>query len=235
MSSSAGIMQPYFLPYIGYFQLIGQVGTFVIYDNIKYTKKGWINRNRILLEGRPATITLPLKNGPDHLEIGQRQIADSFRASVILNKISAAYRKAPFYEETYGLLKSILDFPGCNLFDFLRNSIAATCLHLGLGTRIVSSSEIVTGSHLRGQDRVIALCQALGASTYLNPIGGKELYSSSVFEQAGIQLRFLKSNLSPYTQCGQAFVEALSIIDVLCFNGRQVTASLVGRDFRIES
>lgn len=234
MSSSAGIMQPYFFPYIGYFQLIGQVDDFVLYDNVKYTKKGWINRNRILQDGHPVTITLPLKGGSDFLEIGQRQIADAFRAGELLNKVANAYRKAPFFDETWPLLESILSHEVTNLFDFLRNAITAICAYLELSTRLLTSSRIEIAPGLVGQDRIIALCRKVGATTYINPIGGKDLYSPGAFEEAGIRLRFLRSRLSPYPQGGHAFVEALSIIDVLCFNGRKATTALVARDFLFE-
>lgn len=227
-------MQPYFLPYIGYFQLIGQVDDFVLYDNVKYTKKGWINRNRILLNGHPMTITLPLRGGSDFLEIGQRRIADAFRAEDFLNKVASAYRKAPFFDETWLLLESIMTHKDVNLFGFLLNSITAICAHLELGTRLMVSSSIEIDPGIGGQDRVIALCRKIGATTYINPIGGKDLYSPRAFEEAGIRLQFLRSRLSPYPQGTHAFVEALSIIDVLFFSGRKATADLVARDFLFE-
>lgn len=227
-------MQPYLLPYIGYFQLIGQVDNFVLYDDVKYTKKGWINRNRILQDGHPVTITLPLKSSSDFLEIGQRRIADSFRAVALLNKVANAYRKAPFFDETWPLLESILTHEEPNLFGFLSNSIAAICAHLELGTQLLISSHIKIDPSLRGQDRVIALCRKIGATTYINPIGGKELYSQDAFGEARIRLQFLRSRLSPYPQETHTFVEALSIIDVLCYIGQKQTADLVARDFVLE-
>ena len=72
------IMQPYFFPYIGYFQLIKSVDEFVIYDNIQYTKKGWINRNRILVNGTDYLISLPLKKDSDYLNVVDRQLAESW-------------------------------------------------------------------------------------------------------------------------------------------------------------
>ena len=97
-------MQPYFFPYIGYFQLIQSVDVFIVYDNIKYTKKGWINRNRIQNAGREAVITLPLKNAPDHLDIREREIAEEFARDKLLNRISGAYRRAPHFGEVFPLV-----------------------------------------------------------------------------------------------------------------------------------
>ncbi len=72
------IMQPYFFPYIGYFQLINTVDEFVVYDNIEFTKKGWINRNRILVNGKDEYITLPIKKDSDFLHVKDRFLAETW-------------------------------------------------------------------------------------------------------------------------------------------------------------
>ena len=89
------IMQPYFMPYIGYFQLLHASDTFVLYDNIQYTKKGWINRNRIIQNNNVITFTIPIKKDSDYLNIWDRQIADSFKREKLCNQIMNSYRKAP--------------------------------------------------------------------------------------------------------------------------------------------
>lgn len=89
------IMQPYFLPYSGYFQLIAASDLFVVYDNIKYTKKGWINRNRFLRDGKAVPFSLPLKHAPDSLEIRERELTANFNPGKLLNQFRAAYRQAP--------------------------------------------------------------------------------------------------------------------------------------------
>src|SRR5438445_505000 len=100
-----GIMQPYFFPYIGYFQLINAVDEFVVYDNIEFTKKGWINRNRILVNGKDAYITIPLKKDSDYLNVNERWLADvwTVERKKLLNRITESYRKAPYYESIYNL------------------------------------------------------------------------------------------------------------------------------------
>src|SRR5438876_6542512 len=118
-----GIMQPYFLPYIGYWQLLAAVDRFVLYDNIKYTKKGWINRNRLLRNGAEAFFTIPLKKGSDFLDIADRALADDFDPDTILNPLRAAYRKAPFFSQTFPLIETIVTAAPRNLFDYLHNSI----------------------------------------------------------------------------------------------------------------
>ncbi|AVC45854.1 wbqC-like family protein (plasmid) [Rhizobium leguminosarum bv. viciae] len=86
------IMQPYFFPYIGYFQLIHAVDKFVVYDNIKYTKKGWINRNRILRNGEDYTFSLPIKAASDSLDICDRTLSTEFDRNKLVNQIQGAYR-----------------------------------------------------------------------------------------------------------------------------------------------
>ena len=113
------IMQPYFLPYIGYFQLIAAVDTFIIYDNVKYTKKGWINRNRLLLNGRDAMFSLPLKKDSDYFDIDKRELANEFNPNKLLNQIIGAYRHAPQFKETLPLIEKIIQIPEKNLF-FIR-------------------------------------------------------------------------------------------------------------------
>jgi hypothetical protein len=212
------IMQPYFLPYVGYFQLINAVDTFVVYDTVKYTKKGWINRNRFLRNGQAATFSLPLKRAPDTLDVRDREIAPEFRGQSLLAQVHGAYRRAPEFEPTYALLERVMASEERNLFLFIERSIRLTCDHLGIRTSIERSPEIPAPAGLRGQDRVLAICEAVGTAGYINPIGGLELYSREAFAARGIELLFLRSRPLEYPQFGARFVPHLSILDVLMFN-----------------
>lgn len=212
------IMQPYFLPYIGYWQLINSVDIFVVYDNIKYTKKGWINRNRMLRYDTDTTFTLPLKSASDSLDIRERELASDFNCDKILNQLDAAYRKAPGFAACWPLVERIIRYEDSNLFGFLHHSVIQICQHLGITTPIVISSTIPIDHALRGTDKVLAICHALGTDTYINPIGGTALYDREHFAENGIALHFLQSKLIPYDQFGAQFVPWLSIIDLLMFN-----------------
>jgi hypothetical protein len=219
-TSKAGIMQPYFFPYIGYFQLIDAVDRFVVYDQIKYTKKGWINRNRMLVNGQDVLFSLPLKNASDSLDICERELAADFDPRDLLNKIAGAYRRAPFFGQAYPLVEEVVYSQDRNLFQFLYHSIVTTCRHLGIATDITASSEIAVDRSTTGQDRVLAICRALGAGEYINAIGGEELYSRDEFRRRGIVLKFINSRPFEYPQFGPHFVPSLSIIDVLMFNSQ---------------
>jgi len=216
-----GIMQPYFMPYIGYWQLLAMVDTFVIYDNIQYTKKGWINRNRFLQNDKDALFTIPLKKDSDFLDVGKRFLANEFNGSKLLNQLQGGYRKAPFFETVFALVASIIRAEQRNLFDYIHHSIRLTSAYLGIQTPLVVSSSVSIDHSLRGEDKVIALCKAMGATTYINAIGGQELYSKSSFGAAGITLGFIKTRPLTYQQFGAPFVPNLSIIDVMMFNSAE--------------
>lgn len=213
-----GIMQPYFFPYIGYFQLITAVDMFIIYDNVKYTKKGWINRNRMLQNDKDVMFSLPLKNDSDYLNVCKRELAADFNRDKLLNQIKGAYRRAPYFAQTFPLIERIVRHKDTNLFRFLHYSIVKTCEHLGIKTEIRISSSIAIDHGLKSQDKVLALCEAVGASTYVNTIGGMELYSKETFREKGIELQFIQPKLFKYPQFGNNFVPWLSIIDVMMFN-----------------
>jgi hypothetical protein len=212
------IMQPYFLPYIGYFQLIAAVDVFVLYDNIKYTKKGWINRNRMLLNGADAVFSLPLSKASDSLDVVQRHLADDFNQEKLLSQFKGAYCRAPYFSQVFPLLEKIVRNDERNLFRYIHNSIVEVCRYLDIATEIRISSEISIDHDLKGQDKVLALCQAISTDTYINASGGMELYSKDVFMGNNVELKFIKSTPFEYAQFGAPFIPWLSIIDVLMFN-----------------
>jgi hypothetical protein len=228
-----GIMQPYFLPYLGYYQLIENCDVFVLYDNIEYSKRGWINRNRMLFNGAPRTFTLPLAHSSDHLDIADKQIAAEFNPDKLFSLFRQAYRRAPHWESVNGTVVDVLRFPNRNLFDFLKNALELTTSAMGVDTPVISSSGVDIHPRLHGQDRVLATCQALGATEYVNPIGGLELYDGNAFRQQGIELRFLRSGLSPYRQFNNTFVDSLSVVDAMMFLDADELSLRLKDDFSI--
>lgn len=212
-----GVMQPYFMPYIGYFQLISAVDVFIVYDNIKYTKKGWINRNRMLLNGADAMFSIPVKKDSDALNVVQRELASDFNRNKLLGQFKGAYGKAPHFTETYKLLERVVFCKDDNLFQYIHHSLIEICRHLEIETEIKVSSSIPIDHNLKGQDKVLALCDAMKADTYINAIGGIDLYDKSEFRAYGIDLQFIKAMPFEYAQFSTPFVPWLSIIDVLMF------------------
>ena len=216
-------MQPYFLPYIGYFHLMNSVDEFVIYDNIKYTKKGWINRNKILVNNNDKIITLPIKKDSDYLNIKDRVLADSWgqEKKKLLNLIKSSYKKSPYFNKVFPVINSCLESPNTNLFEFILNSLHLLISYLGINTKITISSNINIDHTLKSKNKVISICKKLNANTYINAIGGQELYNDKDFKNEGIDLKFIKSSFLKYKQYNNEFVPWLSILDVLMFNKKQ--------------
>jgi hypothetical protein len=218
-----GIMQPYFFPYIGYFQLMNAVDEFIIYDNIEFTKKGWINRNRILVNGNDSFISIPIKKDSDYLDIRNRSLAEiwSLEKKKILNRIIASYKKAPIFESVYPIIEKCFFFEEDNLFKFIYNSLTILKEYLEIKTPFLISSTISIDHALKADKKVVAICKARKADLYLNPIGGIELYRRDDFKDEGIDLYFLKSDEVRYKQFNNEFVPWLSMIDVMMFNSKE--------------
>lgn len=216
-----GIMQPYFLPYIGYWQLLNAVDKFVVYDNIQFTTKSWIRRNRILENAKDALFTIPLKSDSDYLDIRDRFVSDQYfnkDSRKIIRKIKDAYRKAPYFDEAMPVIEKCFLYQEKNLFKFIFNSIKIISEYLGITTEIIVSSQIEMDHSLKSQERVLEICRKLSTTVYINPIGGLELYDSESFKFNGIDLKFIKSKNVEYKQFDNEFVPNLSIIDVMMFN-----------------
>ncbi|MCU0338885.1 MAG: WbqC family protein [Spirosomaceae bacterium] len=213
------IMQPYFLPYIGYLQLIQAVDKFVFYDDVNYINKGWVNRNRMLLNGQEYLFTIPLKDASQNKRINEISLSDDPKwRDKLLKTIEQSYKKAPYFGETFGLIEQILRLPTTNLSEWIFGSFGLLNAHLGITTEIVASSGIYQNTHLKAQERILDICRQERATHYINPIGGTELYDKATFETEGMTLNFLKTNRIEYPQFKNEFVPWLSILDVMMFN-----------------
>jgi len=226
-------MQPYFFPYIGYFQLIAASDQLVVYDNIKYTKKGWINRNRFLLNGKDTIFTIPLKKDSDILDVRDRRISPEFQRGKLVEQLKAAYLRAPQFDNVFPQIAKIIGYGSDNLFEYVSHSIQCLCNLLEIETQFIVSSQVPIDHNLRNQDKLLALCSELAASHYLNPIGGAELYSREQFNVAGIKLNFIKTKPIKYTQFGNVFIPNLSIIDVLMFNTLDQVKHMIRLDYEL--
>lgn len=214
-----GIMQPYFLPYIGYWQLMNAVDKYVIYDDVNYIKAGWINRNRILVNGQPTYINLPLLGISQNKLINEIQVNhDPKQMAKTLRMVEMAYKKAPYFQQVFPLLEKILSCGKENAAEFIAESFRIINAYLGINTELIMSSSIEKDNSLRGQDKILAICQILGGTEYYNAIGGQELYNFDDFRQLNMELSFVKTNPITYKQYGGEFQSSLSILDVMMFN-----------------
>ena len=213
---SCAVMQPYFLPYIGYWQLIDAVDTFVIFDDVNYFKKGFINRNSILLNGEPFSFTLELVKASQNKLINEIEVGNN--KEKILKNITSAYMKAPYYNDVYPLIEKIVLNDEKNLAVYIGDSLQDVAAYLEINTRFIYSSLVSQTPGLKAQDKIIDICQNLNQKRYINAIGGQDLYSKQRFREKRIKLSFLETERFSYIQNGEQFVPYLSIIDVLMFN-----------------
>lgn len=223
-----GIMQPYFFPYLGYWQLINAVDRYVIYDDVSFIKGGWINRNNILMNGKPHRINIQLQGASPNKLINEISVSGDARTYLKFRKtIEQCYKKAPFYESVIPLVREIMEQQENGLARFLEFSIRRICDYLSIDTEILVSSDIDKSDELRGQDKVIEICRILGASEYVNAIGGQELYKNADFSANGIGLKFLRTDEVEYSQFDHEFVPKLSIIDVMMFNSKSTLTDML--------
>ena len=220
-------MQPYLFPYIGYFQLINAVDVFVLYDDVNFRKQSWINRNKIMLNGKEHTFTIPCRGVSSNKLINEIELDKTKDFALNLFKlIQHGYeKKAPFYEETLAVLKKVFNTSEQhNIADLNYSSILHICEYLDIQTEIKIASEAVPQTKkLKGANRIYSICKAYNALTYLNAQGGTELYNKSDFSKEGLKLHFLipKTNALEYKQLNTAeFTPWLSVIDVLMNNSK---------------
>jgi WbqC-like protein family len=224
-----GIMQPYFFPYIGYFQLIAHSDVFVFHDDVQYIKAGWINRNRILNNRRACWITFPVLRAAHDRPIKDRfYISDAETRNRLLHRIAAAYRTAPRFLEINPLVEEIMGFADSNVAAFNIHLIQRVAAHLKIRTPFVLSSKLDKNNSLAGQDRVIEICRCLGATHYVNLIGGRKLYHRDCFSRAGLELGFLE----PAVLGGANSATPLSIIDDLMHKCEKVLSGAL-KDYRV--
>ena len=217
---TVGIMQPYFFPYIGYWQLIAAVDRYVVYDDVAYIKGGWINRNNILINGAASLITLPLEKVSSYKNINEINITtDKVQIKKCLKSLMLAYSKAPYFSDVMPIIESVFASTD-NIAKFNYNAIEKIKEYLGLQTEIILSSNLEKNNELKAQDKVIHINKLLKSDMYINAIGGMDLYSRDDFRKHDIGLKFLKTGDIMYKQFKDGFVPNLSIIDVLMFNGK---------------
>ena len=228
-------MQPYFIPYIGYWQLMNAVDKYVVYDDVNFIKSGWINRNRILVNGEPKYFNIPMIGASSFKLINEVGVnCDSKLVDKNLRAIEGAYKKAPYYGVIYPLIEKIVTYKCENIAEFVFHSFRVICDYLNIETELIVSSTLEKDNELRAQEKVLAICEFLGADEYYNATGGQELYSFEDFKQRGIKLKFLKTDSIEYKQFDNEFQSNLSILDVMMFNSKEEVIELLNKYTLVE-
>ena len=217
-------MQPYIFPYLGYFQLVSAVDVFVFYDDVNFIKQGWINRNKVLINGEENLFTIPVKNISSFRQINETEINYSIYEKwkgKFLKSLTQSYKKAPYYEEVMSMVIFILDKKYYNIANLAAESIQVVSKYLDLKTEFVFSSK--NFAETRGLDkaeRLIKILNQINSNHYINPAGGSDLYEKEYFQKYDIKLEFIKGTLPEYSHPSKEFISGLSIIDVLMWNSK---------------
>jgi hypothetical protein len=249
-----GIMQPYFFPYIGYFQLIRAVDKYILYENLEYIKDGWMHKNRVLVKNHgPTNISLKILGKSSFKKIVEITLVNDDRwKRKLLRTIQQNYSNSVYYQEVYPLIEFLINMPEKNLHVYNSKIILAICNYLDIETYVQyqntnyldlekkiqdkfdlqrkdnnSQLNIYDENYEKKTVRVIEICKQESAKMFINAIGGKSLYSKNQFFQHGIDLFFLKTKNISYKQLSAEFFPNLSIIDVLMNCGKLGTKKLL--------
>jgi len=212
--------QPYFMPYLPYWQLIDCADLFLVGDDFSYRKSSWIPRNRILVNGRVQFFRIELRHQSSNTLIRDMEIVPP-DLSVKLRTLEMAYHKAPCFAEGYALCERVLRFPSGNLCEFLTASIKEVCKYMYIDTPIGFTSDVPGNSEFRNKERIYHLCKYYGADTYVNATGGQALYDYDGFRSHGLRLAFLRTEIPAYKQLSDRFVPGLSVMDAVMFLSRE--------------
>ena len=192
------------------------VDIFILADEYQYTNKGWINRNRAILNNKLMTFTIPVSS--DGVFISDKKIHNQKSIKSLHRKIKQSYCDSPNSQSVNLVLEDVFQCEQEFLFPFIDRSIASICELLAINTQMVRLSELDNNKNLKGVERVIDIVKVLGADTYLNPEGGRELYKREEFNRNHLELEFLEHIPKPYPQLIPGFIDRLSIIDLLYMN-----------------
>lgn len=212
-------MQPYFFPYIGYFQMIKYVDLFIFYNDVNFIERGWINRNYILSAKGKTLITIPLKKASSNKIIKDVEVLNNEKKYWnALKTIEFNYSKAPFYSNILPLLEEVFNSKESNTIDKLaRKGIEVILNYLGINTKLDFSSEIDYCRTNSKVEKLIEIAKKANADTVIFPHGSKQLYSDVDFEKNKIHSLAITPKFKAYSQINseKKFVEGLSMIDLL--------------------
>ena len=207
------IMQPYFFPYLGYFQLLSNCDEFILLTEVNYIKRGWIHRNRIKMHERETRFGLNISEASQNKKINEHQIHSGKEEAK--RKVFNAYKNSKNFDQWFPTISNAIMHPCDSLSDYLANSLFKTSLLLDIDTKIIKDSDIEYDRTKRGSNLILEICRSRRASTYINLPGGKDIYNSQDFLAEGIELCFMKEyNPANYKHLDPNF-SCLSVVDKL--------------------
>ena len=245
------IMQPYFFPYLGYFQAIHAVDKYILYEHFNYPTEGWMSRNRLIMKyNQPFFINALVKEKSPFKKIHEIELLENIQwKKKLLKTLFLNYKGSIYFDEIYSLIERIILFECKFLHDYNANGIKSICQFLDIKTEISykNSSYVKLEYELDNLNldnpyfnpyynltklekkvaRIIAICKMEKTTVYINAIGGRDLYDKTIFKENGIDLLFVETKQYSYDQFSKEFISHLSIIDVLMHNGKEGTKKLI--------
>lgn len=215
---TVAVMQPYLFPYLGYFQLIRESDVFVFYDDVDFITRGWINRNKILINDEEDIFTIPCSNASQNEKIEDVLISNHWRPDKIIKKIRLTYANADQFDAALPIVETVVKEHGDQISVLAENSVLQVAEYLNLDVDFYRSSDLPVDQSLGRAERLIELTKHFGASNYVNMEGGQNLYEKPNFANQGVALHFLSASLPEYEQYtaeDDTFYPGLSIIDVM--------------------
>lgn len=243
------IMQPYFFPYLGYFQAMHAVDKYILHDQLNYIKEGFIHRNRYLTTGGDVKFfNVAVQKKSSNALIADIRVADhvGWRGK-IKEQFKQNYRRAPFFEDVFPLVEKVVDADTDLLAEINAKSIAMVKGYLGLSCDLVPNAENyldiednLRAIYVKGVEgravvekktmRVLMVCQRENADIFVNATGGRDLYRPDQFRAYGVDLYFVQSDLIKYPQYGMKYFQPnLSILDALFNCSPEHVVDMVGR------
>ncbi len=227
------VMQPYFFPYLGYYQLVAQSNRFVFLDDVNYINKGWINRNRILINGEPSFITVPLSGASQNRMINEIEVSYQEKWNEkMLRNIEMNYKKSAFFNSVFPVIQSVISSNEKLISQLCVKSVSQVFDYLELKPEFFYSSVLDPEKDSGGEKRIIRIVSQIKGEIYVNPEGGQEMYQTKNFDEAKLKLKFIKMTPTKYNQIKTAdFIPYLSIIDLLMHVSKEEIREKYLKDF----
>ncbi|MDE4453835.1 WbqC family protein [Psychrobacter sp. DAB_AL62B] len=206
------VMQPYLFPYIGYYQLVYASSIFIFYDDVNFIKQSYINRNNILANGKALRFTLPVLGASSNVPIESLEYSDGKK---ILRTIAQAYSKSPYFYDVFSMIESVFSQENRSVTHINRMSIQVVFEYLNIDKKLLTASQINYDRTQERADRLLELSKMHSCDQYINSQGGKKLYQKGYFEEQGVELNFIETEIQPYSQNSDEFIPYLSMIDIL--------------------
>lgn len=207
------VMQPYLFPYAGYFQLIYAADIFLIYDDVSYIRRGFVNRNNILAPSGVIRFTISVPGASQNKLFSELKFSQNVGKT--LRTIENSYAKAPYFEEVFPIISETLTLEDRSIASVCQKGFESVFSYIGIEKQFKKTSELDYDRSVCARDRLINLCHKFSADCYINAPGGRKLYSWQDFSKKGIDLNFVESLPFKYSQGKNNFTSGLSIIDIL--------------------